>query len=122
MKKYARLMNKKIESVPEEAMEALIAYHWPGNIRELQNFIERATILSPGSRLHAPLSELKGQPAESVARAGTLEEVERNHILQTLVETKWVIGGPAGAAARLGMKRTSLVYRMGKLGIKRPGK
>lgn len=122
VKKYAQLMNKKIDSIPEEAMEALVAYHWPGNIRELQNFIERAAILSPGSRLHAPLSELKGQPAESVARAGTLEEVERNHILQTLGETKWVIGGPGGAAARLGMKRTSLVYRMGKLGIKRPGK
>ncbi|HEX4076208.1 MAG TPA: sigma 54-interacting transcriptional regulator [Candidatus Acidoferrales bacterium] len=116
--KYARLMNKKISTVPDEAMEALRGYPWPGNIRELQNFIERAVILTPGPTLRPPLSELKRLAAPRT-RSGTLEDVEREHILQTLQDTKWVVGGPRGAAARLGLKRTSLVYKMQRLGISR---
>lgn len=116
--KYAQLMNKKISTVPDEAMEALRGYPWPGNIRELQNFIERAVILTPGPTLRPPLSELKRLAAPRT-RSGTLEDVEREHILQTLQDTKWVVGGPRGAAARLGLKRTSLVYKMQRLGISR---
>lgn len=122
VEKYARLMDRKIETIPPEAMEGLTRYHWPGNIRELQNFIERAVILSPGKVLRPPLSELKQSVAEARGQAGTLEEVERDHILRILQETKWVIGGPHGAASRLGLKRTSLVYRMQKLGVSRPWK
>ena len=122
VEKYAALMDKKIETIPPEAMEWLARYHWPGNIRELQNFIERAVILSPGNVLRPPLSELKQSVGEARAQAGTLEEVQRDRILSALQETKWVIGGPKGAAARLGLKRTSLVYKMQKLGISRPGK
>ena len=122
VEKYARLMDRKIETIPPEAMEALTRYHWPGNIRELQNFIERTVILSPGKVLRPPLGELKQSAAEDRSQAGTLEEVERDHILRVLQETQWVIGGPHGAAARLGLKRTSLVYKMQKLGISRPGK
>ncbi|PYU12127.1 MAG: Fis family transcriptional regulator, partial [Acidobacteria bacterium] len=110
VEKYAALMDKKIETIPPEAMEWLARYHWPGNIRELQNFIERAVILSPGNVLRPPLSELKQSVGEARTQAGTLEEVQRDHILRVLQETKWVIGGPQGAAARLGLKRTSLVY------------
>jgi formate hydrogenlyase transcriptional activator len=119
--KYGRLMNKKIAGVPEEAMDALRSYPWPGNIRELQNFLERAVILTPGPTLRPPLSELKRAVAPRT-RSGTLEDVEREHILQTLQETKWVVGGPRGAAARLGLKRTSLVYKMQRLGISRRSK
>jgi formate hydrogenlyase transcriptional activator len=121
VEKYAQLMSKKITAVPDEAMEALRAYAWPGNIRELQNFIERAVILTPGSTLRPPLAELKRLAAPRT-RTGTLEDVEREHILQTLNETKWVVGGPRGAAARLGLKRTSLVYKMQRLGISRQSK
>src|SRR3989475_308473 len=122
VEKYAALMDKKIETIPPEAMEWLARYHWPGNIRELQNFIERAVILSPGNVLRPPLSELKQSVGEARTQAGTLEEVQRDRILSALQETKWVIGGPKGAAACLGLKRTSLVYKMQKLGISRPGK
>jgi formate hydrogenlyase transcriptional activator len=122
VEKYAALMSRKIETIPSEVMEALIRYHWPGNIRELQNFMERATILSPGKVLRAPLPELKQPIEEGHPPTGTLQDVERNHILQALEETKWVIGGPRGAAKRLGLPRTSLVYKMQKLGISRPGK
>jgi formate hydrogenlyase transcriptional activator len=122
VEKYATLMDRKIETIPPEAMEALTRYHWPGNIRELQNFIERTVILSPGKVLRAPLSELKQPVAEAPAQGSTLEQVERDHILRALQETRWVIGGPHGAAARLGLKRTSLVFKMQKLGITRPGK
>jgi formate hydrogenlyase transcriptional activator len=118
VEKYAHLMNKEIASIPDEAIEALRAYPWPGNIRELQNFIERAVILSPGETLRAPLSELKRMAAPRT-RPGTLEDVEREHILQVLEETRWVVGGPHGAAGRLGLKRTSLVYKMQRLGISR---
>src|SRR6266849_4121473 len=102
--KYARRMNKRIETVPTDAMEWLARYHWPGNIRELQNFIERAVILSPGNVLRPPLSELKQSVGEARTQAGTLEEVQRDRILSALQETKWVIGGPKGAAACLGLK------------------
>ncbi|HLC11184.1 MAG TPA: sigma 54-interacting transcriptional regulator, partial [Candidatus Bathyarchaeia archaeon] len=99
VEKYAALMDKKIETIPPEAMEWLARYHWPGNIRELQNFIERAVILSPGNVLRPPLSELKQSVGEARTQAGTLEEVQRDRILSALQETKWVIGGPKGAAA-----------------------
>ncbi len=121
--KYAKLMKKKVPNVPAAALETMRNYAWPGNIRELQNVIERAVILTPGSVLHAPLAELKSSGIDAPApKAETLQEVERQHILQVLRENKWVIGGPNGAAAKLGMKRTSLVYKMNKLGISRPWK
>ena len=120
--KFAQQMRKRIESVPKETMAALVAYHWPGNIRELQNLVERAVILSRGSTLEIPLTELK-QPARTVIATNggvTLEHVERDHILRVLDDAKWVIGGPTGAAARLGLNRTTLNHRMRKLGIMRP--
>ena len=119
---YARRMNKGIEQIPAETMGALVRYRWPGNIRELQNFIERAVILSPQSTLRAPTSELEPfqPPRGSDGLMHGLAEVERDHILCALEAANWVIGGPSGAAARLGMKRTSLAYRMKKLRIRRP--
>jgi formate hydrogenlyase transcriptional activator len=119
---YAQRMNKQIDVIPPETMDALVRYPWPGNIRELHNFIERAVILSPQSILRAPTSELEPfQPyKESNAPMNGLAEVERDHILRVLEASNWVIGGQSGAAARLGMKRTSLVYRMKKLRIRRP--
>lgn len=125
---YARRMNKHIDEIPPEAMAALVRYPWPGNIRELQNFIERAVILSPGSVLRAPTSELAAVlerdtghfPAMGPQPMTGLQEVERDHILRALEAANWVVGGRNGAAARLGMKRTSLVYRMQKLRIHRP--
>jgi formate hydrogenlyase transcriptional activator len=105
-------------------MTALSRYQWPGNIRELENFIERAVILSRGSTLDAPLAELKQrQQVDSVAIArslSTLEEAEREHIRQALRTARWRVGGPSGAATMLGMKRTTLQSRMSKLGIERP--
>jgi formate hydrogenlyase transcriptional activator len=120
--KFAQQMRKRIESVPKETMAALVSYHWPGNIRELQNLVERAVILSRGSTLEIPLAELKQPPKAVVNTNGgnTLETVERDHILKVLDDAKWVIGGPTGAAARLGLNRTTLNHRMRKLGIMRP--
>src|SRR5215467_1424694 len=119
---YARRMNKNIDQIPAETIDALVRYDWPGNIRELQNFVERAVILSPHSTLRAPISELEPvkNHNESSAPVSALAQVERDHILRALAATNWVIGGRNGAAARLGMKRTSLVYRMKKLRISRP--
>ncbi len=119
---YAQRMNKRIEVIPPETMGALVRYQWPGNVRELQNFIERAVILSPQSILRAPTSELEPSRThkESHASINGLAEVEREHILRTLEASNWVIGGRNGAAERLGMKRTSLVYKMKKLGVNRP--
>jgi formate hydrogenlyase transcriptional activator len=121
--KYARRMKRPIETIPVKAMSALSAYHWPGNVRELENFIERAVILSGGAELQIPVSELKlrtNTPAVALTNGvATLEHAEREHIVRTLDETKWVIGGPTGAATRLGMKRTTLQSRMRKLGITR---
>jgi formate hydrogenlyase transcriptional activator len=120
--KFAQQMKRPIESIPKETMAALTSYHWPGNIRELQNLVERGVILSRGSSLEIPLAELKHADKESNHANGsiTLEAVERDHILRVLGESNWVIGGPAGAAERLGMNRTTLNHRMRKLGIVRP--
>jgi formate hydrogenlyase transcriptional activator len=99
-------------------MEALKDHSWPGNVRELQNFIERAVILSPGSVLRAPLVELKQAAVQTPgSELSTLEEIEREHVLRAIRASNWVIGGPNGAAARLGMKRTTLAYRIRKLNI-----
>ncbi len=119
---YARRMNKKINEIPGETMDVLVRYSWPGNVRELQNFVERAVILSPHSVLRAPTSELEPfqTPRKLNVPMNGLAEVERDHILHALQASDWVIGGRNGAAERLGMKRTSLVYRMKKLHIKRP--
>jgi formate hydrogenlyase transcriptional activator len=130
-RKYARRLKKPIEAIPAEAMDALTAYHWPGNVRELEHFIERAVVLTQGTALEISPSELKPAPkavavsiSSSASSSGavplaTLEAAEREHILRALEETNWVIGGPQGAAARLGMKRTTLQSRMQKLGITR---
>ena len=119
---YARRMNKRVDEIPSKTMDALVQYRWPGNVRELQNFIERAVILSPHTVLRAPISEL--EPFSTHMRANVpmtgLEDVERDHILRALEASNWVVGGRNGAAARLGMQRTSLVYRMRRLRINRP--
>jgi formate hydrogenlyase transcriptional activator len=119
---YARRMNKWIEQIPSETMDALVRYRWPGNVRELQNFIERAVILSPHTVLHAPTSELESFSPQRGSNAPItgLKELERDHILRVLEASNWVVGGRNGAAARLGMKRTSLVYKMRKFRISRP--
>jgi formate hydrogenlyase transcriptional activator len=119
--KFAQRMKKRIETIPSEAMKALQAYHWPGNVRELENFIERAVILTQGPDLFVSLEELKRAPGYVTnSGATTLEQAEREHIFKVLRESEWVIGGPAGAAARLGMKRTTLQSKMQKLNISRP--
>ena len=120
--RFARRMGRQIESIPTEVMDALVRYPWPGNVRELQNIIERAVILSSGPSLQVPLGDL--QPADTqasvpTAAAVTLADAEREHILSVLDETDWVLGGPNGAAARLGMKRSTLQWKMKKLGISR---
>ena len=101
-------------------MAALTRYSWPGNVRELQNVIERAVIVSQGHELKVPLDDLKKDTAKSPTPGITLEAAEREHILRVLRETNWVVGGSSGAAARLGMKRTTLQYRMKRLGITAP--
>jgi formate hydrogenlyase transcriptional activator len=120
---YARRMNRTIDTIPSETMEALVRHSWPGNIRELQNLIERSVILSPGPALQVPLAGLHSGNAPSLggSKRRTLEEAERDHILATLKETRWVVSGARGAAARLGMNRSTLQFRMRKLGIVRPG-
>src|SRR5712692_789649 len=119
---YARRMGKQIEHIPPETMSALTSYQWPGNIRELQNFIERSVILTSGNVLHPPLASLKSAAEAESLGAITLEDAERNHIRKTLDETRWVVAGPNGAAARLGIKRSTLYFRMQKLGISRANK
>ena len=117
VEKFAACLNKPIDLVPDEVMAVLKAHDWPGNIRELQNFIERAVLFSPGSVLRLPL-DLKRtvrQTSESAAR--TLADADREHILETLKQTDWMIGGQGGAADRLGLPRTTLIYKMRKLGI-----
>jgi formate hydrogenlyase transcriptional activator len=116
---YARRMNKQIEHIPPETMSSLVSYQWPGNIRELQNFIERSVILTSGNVLHPPLANLKSAPESESLGAITLEDAERDHIRKTLEQTRWVVAGPNGAAARLGIKRSTLYFRMQKLGISR---
>jgi formate hydrogenlyase transcriptional activator len=136
VQKFSRRLNKSVAYVPAEAMEALVGYAWPGNIRELENFIERAVLLSPGKGLRVPISELKpvtiaasagndsapisASPTSSIVSISTLEDAERQHILRALRQTEWRIAGPKGAAAILGMKRTTLQARMRKLGVRRP--
>jgi formate hydrogenlyase transcriptional activator len=116
VQRFSRRLNKRIESIAADAMAALCAYDWPGNVRELENALERAVILTTGPVLHAPVEEFRRR---DVARPSdmTLEATERDAILRTLRETNGVLGGPHGAAARLGLKRTTLQSRMRKLGI-----
>jgi formate hydrogenlyase transcriptional activator len=119
--KYARRMGKKIESIPKETMHALAHYAWPGNIRELQNLMERAVLLSTGPLLRVPLAEISAcSDLQAVGEGNVLEQAEREQIVRALRESNWVVGGARGAAARLGLKRTSLAYKMQKLGISRP--
>jgi formate hydrogenlyase transcriptional activator len=140
VQKFSRRLNKAVAYIPADAMDALANYSWPGNIRELENFIERAVLLSPGKELRVPLSELKrndvanhdeSSAAETdsassfssssrTSSISTLEEAERQHILRALRQTEWRISGSKGAAVLLGMKRTTLQARMRKLGIRRP--
>ena len=120
LQEYSRRMDKRIDTIPESTMQSLKRHPWPGNVRELQNFIERAVILTTGSILHAPLEDLKisaDTPPEPVV---TLRQAESSHILKILRQTNWVLGGPRGAAIRLGLKRTTLVSKMRKLGLTRP--
>jgi formate hydrogenlyase transcriptional activator len=118
--RFARRMGRRIEAIPGAIMDALVSYPWPGNVRELQNVIERAVILSPGPALQVPLGDLQSAVKQAPAEAVTLAEAEREHILGTLWKTGWVVAGPKGAAARLGMKRSTLQEKMRKLGIFRP--
>jgi formate hydrogenlyase transcriptional activator len=140
VQRFSRSLNKPVEYIPAEAMDALASYSWPGNVRELENLIERAVLLSPGKELRVPLSELRSatnvssnaitgpsssltsltSPTSLTSSISTLEEAERQHILRALRQTQWRIAGPKGAAAILGMKRTTLQARMRKLGIRRP--
>lgn len=130
--KFSARMNKQVRIITSDVVQTLADYDWPGNVRELQNFIERSVILSSDGVFSPPLKELTPQPRmdggvfshpmERMGRPGfaTLRDIEREHILQTLQKTGWVVGGPKGAAVRLGLNRTTLVARMRKLGIARP--
>jgi transcriptional regulator of acetoin/glycerol metabolism len=113
-------MGREIEHIPTETMSALSSYQWPGNIRELQNLIERAVILSNDGVLPNPLPAAGAEGVSISPGATTLRDSERTLILNTLKAVRWVIGGPKGAAARLGLKRTTLIHKMQKLGISRP--
>ena len=119
---FARRMKKTIETIPTDTMEALTRYDWPGNIRELQNLIERAVILSSGQTLDVPVPALgtRQTPAATRQAGETLEEADRRHIIGALERSNWVLAGPNGAASRLGIKRSTLQFRMRKLGIVRP--
>jgi formate hydrogenlyase transcriptional activator len=123
---FSRQLKKEVKFIPIEVMAALKSYQWPGNIRELQNFIERSVILSSGDTLNAPMEELERpfpiRPASGVgfpSRAITLQDNEREHIIRALTQTRWLVGGPNGAAMLLGINRTTLLSRMQKLGISR---
>ena len=139
VQRFSRSLNKEVEFIPADAMDALANYSWPGNVRELENLLERAVLLSPGKELRVPSSELKStmlaavagvdsaaaftsftSPTSSTSSISTLEEAERQHILRALKQTQWRIAGPKGAAVLLGMKRTTLQARIRKLGIRRP--
>lgn len=116
---YSHRMDRHIEHVSPETMSVLSSYQWPGNIRELQNFIERSVILSDGTVLRPPLVELNSSAEAEPLEDTTLEQAERDHIRKTLEHTRWVVAGPNGAAARLGIPRSTLYFRMQKLGISR---
>jgi formate hydrogenlyase transcriptional activator len=117
--KYARRMEKQIESIPAGVMKKLSSWHWPGNIRELENFIERSVILTPGPALRVPVGEMTNHSNHSNGYAGPAanDATEREKILRILKETKGRVAGPDGAAARMGIKRTTLISRMKKLGV-----
>src|SRR5712671_4244603 len=120
VEKSGARLGRRIESIPDEAMEAMLEWNWPGNIRELENFIERSVILSDGDVLRSPLAELRHEIARQRATSeGSLENREREHIMEVLRQTRGVLSGPRGAAARLGLKRTTLQYKLQKLGISR---
>jgi formate hydrogenlyase transcriptional activator len=121
VQQFSKKIGKPIKLVPSDGMDALSRYSWPGNIRELENVIERAVILSPGTTLRISHGDLRTRvtPGHDADRRQTLEEVERNHILKTLKQTRWTLSGPSGAAVRLGLNRSTLYFRMKKLGISR---
>jgi formate hydrogenlyase transcriptional activator len=116
---YSRRMDKPIDHIAPDTMSALTSYPWPGNIRELQNFIERSVIMTSGNVLQPPLATLQSSTGAESLGAVTLEDAERDHIRKILEQTRWVVAGPNGAAARLGIKRSTLYFRMQKLGITR---
>jgi formate hydrogenlyase transcriptional activator len=118
---FSRRFSKRIDNIPEETLEALTSYSWPGNVRELQNLIERAAILSTNGVLPNPLPASEKNPVTATPKPGTLRDSERTQILLALETAGWVVGGLAGAAARLGLKRTTLIHKMNKLGILRRG-
>jgi formate hydrogenlyase transcriptional activator len=117
MTKCAVRMNKLVNSIPAETMDAMLSYDWPGNIRELQNFVERGVILSTGSVFQPPFAPMQRKIASRAAGRKTLEDAMREHILQALDQTKWVLGGRQGTAAYLGVARTTLIAKMRRLGI-----
>jgi formate hydrogenlyase transcriptional activator len=119
---YSRRMDKPIDQIAPDTMSALTSYPWPGNIRELQNFIERSVIMTSGNVLQPPLATLQSSTGAESLGAVTLEDAERDHIRKILEQTHWVVAGPNGAAARLGIKRSTLYFRMQKLGITRSNK
>jgi formate hydrogenlyase transcriptional activator len=126
VERFAKRMSKCVTSVPLEAMAVFLRHSWPGNVRELQNVVERAVILSPGGILQASLDEIQDSavmtPSVRVDRSDdrtTLKDKEREYIIQALAATNWVLGGPKGAGARLGLARTTLIAKMNRLGITR---
>jgi formate hydrogenlyase transcriptional activator len=113
---FAQRHGKTIGRIPDEVMKVLDEYNWPGNIRELQNFIERSVILTTGPELRSPVTDLTNYPLpDGIGR--TLADADKAHITATLRQTNWVVGGRNGAAARLGLKRTTLIAKMKKLGV-----
>jgi formate hydrogenlyase transcriptional activator len=119
VKKLARRMDKRIETIPSGTMEALVNWYWPGNIRELENFLERSVILSDGPVLRSPLGELESETGQAAIADTTLEGAERSHIIRVLRESGGLVSGAKGAAAKLGLKRTTLQSKMAKLNISR---
>ena len=116
---YAKRMGKQIDTISEETVDGLVKHDWPGNVRELQNFIERAVILSPGPTLRASLGALRWSTRVFASAGMTLEEAQRDHIVRALEERNWVVGGRSGAAVLLGVKRTTLLHKMQRLGVSR---
>jgi len=112
-------INRRVKTIPANAIRVLAEYDWPGNVRELQNFIERAVILSPGSELRAPLEDLDWSKQVAQPQPETLAQAEYGHILRALKGAGWVVGGPRGAARKLGLKRTTLIGKMRRMGILR---